>query len=93
MPKNGHLRAVIQKGVEYDSALMEQEMVDTAVDFMESTKFKGEKIAALLLECTQMPPYAEAIQRKVAVPVYDVYTMGLWFYSGLVRSSLAQWEG
>lgn len=93
MPKGGHLRAVIQKGAEYNRALMEQEMVDAAVDLMESTNLEGEKIGALVLGCTQMPPNAEAIQRKVAVPVYGVYTMGLWFYSGLVRRSPAQWKG
>jgi hypothetical protein len=92
MPKDGHLRAVIQKGVEYDRTVMERETSDAAVELLESTDLKSERIGALVLECTQMPPYAEAIRCKVAVPVYDVYTMGMWFYSGLVRRTPVQWN-
>ncbi|KAJ8117067.1 hypothetical protein OPT61_g1662 [Boeremia exigua] len=92
MPRGGHLHRVIQKGERYDDSVMEQEMVDTAEQLVKSAKMKGEKLGAIVLECTQMPPYAEAIQQRVGVPVYDVYTMGLWFYSGLVRRTPVQWK-
>jgi hypothetical protein len=45
-------------------------------------------VGAVVLECTQMPPFAEAIQKVVGLPVYDVYTMGMWFYSGLASRNL-----
>lgn len=93
MPENGHLRAVIQKGAQYDGTIMEREMVAAAVELMETANLRSERIGAIVLECTQMPPYAEVIQRKVVVPVYDVYTLGMWFYSGLVRRTPAQWSG
>jgi Asp/Glu/hydantoin racemase len=89
MPNDGHLRRVIQDGVEYDEIAMEREMVDEAEALVKSEEGA---ISALVLECTQMPPYAEAIQRRVDVPVYDVYTMVQWFYSGLVRRRPAIWE-
>jgi Asp/Glu/hydantoin racemase len=89
MPDDGHLRRVIQDGVKYDEISMEQEMVNEAEALVKS---ENGAIGALVLECTQMPPYAESIQRKVSVPVYDVYTMVQWFYSGLVRRRPAIWE-
>jgi Asp/Glu/hydantoin racemase len=89
MPNDGHLRRVIQDGVKYDEIAMEREMVDEAEALVKSEEGA---ISAFVLECTQMPPYAEAIQRRVDVPVYDVYTMVQWFYSGLVRRRPAIWE-
>ncbi|KAF1969423.1 hypothetical protein BU23DRAFT_571511 [Bimuria novae-zelandiae CBS 107.79] len=62
IPKGGHLHRVIQKGEEYNQLFMELEMVDAAVDLVNSADAKGEKLEALVLECTQMPPFAEAIQ-------------------------------
>lgn len=88
MPANGHLRKVIQDGAKYDEIAMEQEMVDEATELVRN---EAGRIGAIVLECTQMPPYAEAIQRTVGVPVYDVYTMGLWFYSGLTRRCPMAW--
>jgi Asp/Glu/hydantoin racemase len=40
-------------------------------------------IGALVLECTNMPPYAAALQAAVGRPVYDIYTMINWFHMGL----------
>ncbi|KAJ4346376.1 uncharacterized protein N0V89_010305 [Didymosphaeria variabile] len=92
MPKGGHLRRVIQEGEKYDEIRMEQEMIDAVGELLEKVTGSGDKLGAIVLECTQMPPYAGAIQRRVGVPVYDVYTMGMWFYSGLVRRKPVQWE-
>lgn len=91
LPATGHTRKVIQDGVKYDSTEMEREMVDSAVRLVESIREEGKEAGAVVLECTQMPPYAAAIQKRVGVPVYDVYTLGLWFYSGLVRKTPASW--
>lgn len=93
MPANGHLRAIIQNGAQYDESFMEREMVNEAVALVKEMQSRGKLLGAIVLECTQMPPYAEAIQKKVDVPVYDVYTMGIWFYSGLVRRTPAAWRG
>lgn len=71
---------------------MEGEMVGAAGELVDGIARDGERLGAIVLECTQMPPYAEAIQRRVGVPVYDVYTMGMWFYEGLVRRKPARWE-
>jgi hypothetical protein len=83
MPANGHLRAVIQEGAKYNAASMGDEIVGEAVALFK----EYDNIGAIILECTQMPPYADAVQKVLGIPVYDVYTLGLWFYSGLSRRS------
>src|SRR5258708_10442597 len=41
------------------------------------------EIGALVLECTNMPPYAAALQEAIGLPVYDIYSMITWFHAGL----------
>ena len=41
------------------------------------------EIGALVLECTNMPPYTAALQATVGLPVYDIYSMITWFHAGL----------
>ena len=40
-------------------------------------------VGAIVLECTNMPPYAAALQAEVQRPVYDIYSMITWFHAGL----------
>ena len=40
-------------------------------------------IGAVVLECTNMPPYAHAVREAVGLPVYDVYSLITWIYAGL----------
>jgi Asp/Glu/hydantoin racemase len=40
------------------------------------------QIAALVLECTNMPPYADAIREATGLPVYDLTTLVAWVESG-----------
>ena len=40
-------------------------------------------VGAIVLECTNMPPYAAALREAVGLPVYDIYSMINWFHAGL----------
>lgn len=40
-------------------------------------------VGAIVLECTNMPPYAAALSKAVGLPVYDIYSMITWFHAGL----------
>jgi hypothetical protein len=40
-------------------------------------------IAAVLLECTNMVPYASALSERLRLPVFSIYTFVTWFQSGL----------
>jgi Asp/Glu/hydantoin racemase len=41
-------------------------------------------IGAVLLECTNMVPYARALSRRLRLPVFSVYTFVTWFHAALV---------
>ena len=41
-------------------------------------------IGAVLLECTNMVPYAHALSRRLRLPVFSIYTFVTWFQSGLI---------
>jgi hypothetical protein len=41
-------------------------------------------IGAVLLECTNMVPYARALSQHLRLPVFSIYTFVTWFQSGLI---------
>lgn len=86
-PTNGALQRHIRGGEQYSHEDISQELVVAAKEMIQAVP----EITAVLLECTNMPPFAEAIQSAIGLPVYDVHTAGNWFYSGLVNSRPATW--
>ena len=54
-----------------NSAKVRQEMVQAAKELVA----EHPEIGAILLECSDMPPYAYAVQEAVNLPVYDFTTM------------------
>ncbi|MEA2738394.1 MAG: hypothetical protein QOH05_1701, partial [Acetobacteraceae bacterium] len=40
-------------------------------------------IGAIVLECTNMPPYAHALREALGVPVYDIYSLITWLHAGI----------
>lgn len=87
-PADGPLRKLMVGLGPYIHAQVEAELVEVAIGLLKDYP----DIGAFVLECTQMPPFAEAIQKEVGnIPVYDVYTMATWFYSGLVRRRPKRW--
>jgi hypothetical protein len=41
------------------------------------------EIGAIVLECTNMPPYAHALREAIGLPVFDIYSLITWFHAGL----------
>ena len=62
-----------------DVALAEQDVVEAGMRLVANNPDVG----AIVLECTNMPPYAAALQAAVGLPVYDIYSMITWFHAGL----------
>ena len=62
-----------------DVALAEQDVVEAGKELVA----RHPDIGAIVLECTNMPPYAAALQSAVNLPVYDIYSMINWFHAGL----------
>jgi Asp/Glu/hydantoin racemase len=40
-------------------------------------------VGAVVLECTNMPPYAAALRETLGLPVFDIYSLITWFHAGL----------
>jgi Asp/Glu/hydantoin racemase len=40
-------------------------------------------VGAIVLECTNMPPYARALRDALGLPVFDIYSLIAWFHTGL----------
>src|SRR5690242_17151057 len=40
-------------------------------------------VGAIVLECTNMPPYAAALRETLGQPVFDIYSLICWFHAGL----------
>jgi Asp/Glu/hydantoin racemase len=62
-----------------DIALAEQDVLDAGRDLLH----RHPDVGAVVLECTNMPPYAAALQEALGLPVYDIYSMIAWFHAGL----------
>ncbi len=62
-----------------DIDLAEADIVEAGRALVEANPDVG----AIVLECTNMPPYAAALQQAVGLPVYDIYSMITWFHAGL----------
>ncbi|MGH3501775.1 MAG: aspartate/glutamate racemase family protein [Nocardioidaceae bacterium] len=68
--------------------------LDLAVDRCEAEHVQAARtmvaaypdVGAIVLECTNMPPYAAAISTAVGLPVYDLTTMVRWALSAHVRT-------
>lgn len=62
-----------------DVALAEADIVAAGRDLVA----RHPEVGAIVLECTNMPPYAAALRDAVGLPVYDIYSMITWFHAGL----------
>ncbi len=73
--------AVIDESGELDAARVEREVVDQAVQL----KRNHPEVGAVFLECSDMPPYAAAIQEAVRLPVFDFVTMINFVHAAFAR--------
>jgi Asp/Glu/hydantoin racemase len=62
-----------------DVALAEQDILEAGRRLMS----RHPEVGAIVLECTNMPPYAAALRGALGLPVYDIYTLVSWFHGGL----------
>ncbi len=66
---------------ELDVSLARREMTEAACHLTE----EHPQVGAILLECTNMPPYAAAISTATGLPVYDITTLATWVMAGCRR--------
>jgi Asp/Glu/hydantoin racemase len=66
-----------------DPGKVEKEMVGAAQRLAQSHP----EVGALVLECTNMPPYAQAVQEVLEIPVFDVVTLVRYVHGSLERQA------
>mgnify|MGYP001209099636 CR=1 FL=1 len=68
--------AILENRGTFDNEKVRQEVVEAAVRLVK----ENPDVGAILLECSDMPPYAADVQRAVQLPVYDFITMIKWVH-------------
>jgi Asp/Glu/hydantoin racemase len=74
-------RAILDDEMELDVEGSRQDLIRVAKRMRENHP----EVGALVLECTNMAPYAAAIQREVNLPVFDIYTLTVMVHQAVVR--------
>ncbi|WNJ87990.1 aspartate/glutamate racemase family protein [Bosea sp. 685] len=78
LPKGGAFHRLIEGGQPYDRPVLEKELMDTVEDLIA----REPSIGAIVLECTNLPPFSEAIHKRFSLPVFDILTLGRWLHAG-----------
>lgn len=73
-------RVILEDEGELDVEQVRRDMVAAAQRLLA----RDPQVGAIVLECTNMPPYAADIQRECGVPVFSVVSLVNWFQSGLL---------
>ena len=72
-------RAILNDEPELDVSLARQDNVEAAIRLVE----ENDDVGAIILECTNMAPYAADIAAATGLPVYSIVSLVNWFYHGL----------
>jgi len=73
-------RVILNDELDMDTDLARQDNVDAAT----ALKDANPSLGAIVLECTNMVPYASDIQAATGLPVFSIYSFIQWFQQGLV---------
>ena len=79
-------RVILNDEMEMDVDLARQDHLDAVEELMK----KHSNIGAIVMECTNMSPFAADVRKKFNVPVFNIYTFIEWFQSGLLPTRLSQ---
>jgi len=74
-------RAILDDEMELDVNKSRDELVRVAKRMVS----EHPEVGAIVLECTNMPPYAAAIQKEIKLPIFDIYTLVIMVYHAVVK--------
>lgn len=72
-------RVILNDELELDVAAAERDILETGDALVRAHP----EVGAVLLECTNMCPYAGALQAHLRLPVFDMVSFIGWFHAGL----------
>jgi hypothetical protein len=73
-------RAILNDEARLDAAAAEHDILDAG----EALVARHPETGAVVLECTNMVPYARALSEHLHLPVFSIYSFVSWFHAGLV---------
>jgi hypothetical protein len=82
LPRDGALvRAVFGDAAHLDRDRIRDEVIEAGLRL----RARVPELGAIVLECTNLPPYRDALARAVGVPVHDCNTLLRWLWAGAAR--------
>lgn len=73
--------------LELDNTKLTDALCELAISLCQ----KHPDIDAILLECSDLPPYAAAIQKATGLPVFDFITLANWVQNSVVQHTYTGW--
>ena len=73
-------RALLGNELQLDVAQAEADVLSAGDELVA----RHPEVGAVLLECTNMCPYARALRERLGLPVFDMVSFVTWFHGGLV---------
>lgn len=77
---NEFTTGILDDHLEIDFEACRQDMIAAARDLVENHA----DIGAIVLECTNMVPYAADVRRATGLPVFSIYSLATWFQQALL---------
>ena len=71
-----HFSAIMEDRGSFDNTEVRKEVVNAARELLSNNP----DIGAILLECSDLPPYAAEVQQAAGLPVFDFITMIKWLH-------------
>ncbi len=87
-PNGAFARAILGDLPALDMAAAEREVLAAG----EALVAQHPEVGAVVLECTNMPPYASGLRKRLGLPVHDMVSFGCWFHAGL-RPAIFEEQG
>ena len=72
-------RVIMQNELMMDVAKAEADLLDAGRELVATHP----EVGVIVLECTNMPPYAASLRREIGLPVFDIVSFMTWFHAGL----------
>ena len=85
-PEDGEFTGVVLGNrLELDVEAARRENIDAALAFVALYP----ELGAIVLECTNMVPYAHDIRHATGLPVFSIHNFITWFHAGLMPTTFA----
>jgi hypothetical protein len=72
-------RAILGDEAELDVTAAEADIIEAGQTLVDRHK----EVGAVVLECTNMAPYARTLSERIKLPVFDIVSFVTWFHAGL----------